>query len=52
MTASAGTKAIKAAYCGTKDQRGLYVPVRWSQADTDETIAQVKGNNAVYKELC
>jgi uncharacterized lipoprotein YmbA len=29
-----------------------YIPVRWSKADTDETIVQVKANNAVFTALC
>ncbi|MDQ0305357.1 hypothetical protein J2S75_004409 [Ancylobacter polymorphus] len=27
-------------------------PVRWSAADTDETIRQVKANNAAGKVVC
>lgn len=27
-------------------------PIRWSAADTDETIRQAKAHNAVGKSLC
>lgn len=27
-------------------------PITWADADTDETIEQVKSNNAVWNELC
>lgn len=27
-------------------------PIRWSSADTDETIRQVKAHNAVGRTLC
>lgn len=47
-----GTEGIKAFYCGTDTQPGAYIPVRWSSKDTDETIAQTKSNNAVYKATC
>ena len=47
-----GTEGIKKFYCGTDVQAGAYVPVRWSIKDTDETIAQTKANNAVYKATC
>lgn len=47
-----GTEGIKAFYCGTETEPGAYVPVRWSTKDTDETIAQNKANNAVYKATC
>lgn len=29
-----------------------FKPVYWSKADTPATVAQVKENNAAYKELC
>lgn len=41
-----GGGATKAALC---DQ---FRPVRWSSADTPETIMQVKGNNAVGSVVC
>ncbi len=47
-----GTEGITAFYCGNDAQPGAYVPVRWSKNDTDETIAQTKANNAVYKATC
>lgn len=47
-----GTEGIKAFYCGAGDEPGAYVPVRWSQQDTDETIAQTKQNNAVWVDVC
>lgn len=47
-----GTEGIKAFYCGNDAQPGAYVPVRWSKSDTDETIAQTKTNNAVWKDTC
>jgi uncharacterized protein YceK len=47
-----GTEGIKAFYCGTETKPGAYVPVRWSQRDTDETIAQTKANNSVHSEIC
>ena len=47
-----GTEGIKAFYCGTETKPGAYVPVRWSQKDTDETIAQTKANNAVWVDTC
>lgn len=47
-----GTEGIAAFYCGTETKPGAYVPVRWSQRDTDETIAQTKANNAVWVEVC
>lgn len=47
-----GTEGIKAFYCGTETKPGAYVPVRWSQRDTDETIAQTKANNAVWVDTC
>lgn len=47
-----GTEGIKAFYCGTETKPGAYVPVRWSQRDTDETIAQTKANNAVWVGTC
>lgn len=43
MTAGGATKV---ALC---DQ---FRPIRWSVSDTAETIAQVKGNNAVGARLC
>jgi hypothetical protein len=48
----ASQKTIADFYCGNDAQPGAYVPVRWSKSDTDETIAQVKANNAVYVEIC
>ncbi len=48
----ASAKTINVFYCGSDVQPGAYVPVRWSKSDTDETIAQVKANNAVYTEIC
>lgn len=27
-------------------------PIRWSSQDTDQTIAEAKGHNAVGKKLC
>lgn len=45
MTAS-GVIETRSALC---DQ---FRPVRWSSLDTPETIAQVKGNNAVGVKLC
>lgn len=47
-----GVEGIKAFYCGNDAQPGAYVPVRWSKSDTDETIAQTKANNAVWKDTC
>ena len=47
-----GTEGIKQFYCGTDTKPGAYVPVRWSQRDTDETIAQTKANNAVWVDTC
>lgn len=47
-----GTEGINAFYCGTETKPGAYVPVRWSQRDTDETIAQTKANNAVWASIC
>ena len=47
-----GTEGIKAFYCGAGDDPGAYVPVRWSRQDTDETIAQVKQNHAVWSDVC
>ena len=44
--ATTGGGATKAALC---DQ---FRPVRWSSADTPETIMQVKGNNAVGASVC
>lgn len=41
-----GGGATKAAIC---DQ---FRPVRWSSADTSDTIMQVKGNNAVGASVC
>ena len=29
-----------------------FKPVYWSKNDTTATVAQVKENNAAYKELC
>ena len=37
---------------GTSVPCGAFEPIRWSQADTDETIAQVKGHNAAWKAVC
>lgn len=51
-TLRVGTEGIKAFYCGTDAKPGAYVPVRWSQRDTDETIAQVKANNSVWADAC
>lgn len=51
-TLGVGPEAIKSFYCGSETQPGAYVPVRWSTKDTDETIAQTKANNAVYKATC
>lgn len=51
-TLGVGPEAIKSFYCGTDTRPGAYVPVRWSVNDTDETIAQTKANNAVYKATC
>lgn len=30
----------------------VYDPVYWSEEDTKETVAGVKGNNVAYKALC
>ncbi len=30
----------------------IYSPITWSQADTDETVRQVKLNNARWAETC
>lgn len=40
-----GTAATKV-YCGAAS------PIRWSSADTDETIRQAKAHNAVGRRLC
>jgi hypothetical protein len=48
----ASYKTVNDFYCGNDAQPGAYVPVRWSKSDTDETIAQIKANNAVYVEIC
>lgn len=37
---------------GTETACEAFEPVRWSQADTDETIAQVKGHNAAWQAVC
>lgn len=29
-----------------------FTPIRWSKADTDETIAQIKAHNAAWVALC
>lgn len=29
-----------------------FEPIRWSVADTDETIRQVRGHNAAWGSLC
>lgn len=42
----ASGQSTKSLYCEA------YIPVRWSKSDTDETIAQVKANNAVFTALC
>lgn len=45
--------------CGTTTGSGgadvfcrVAQPIRWSAADTDETIRQAKGHNAVGRSLC
>lgn len=45
--------------CGTMTGSGgtsvacqAFEPIRWSQQDTDETIAQAKGHNAAWKAVC
>ncbi len=48
----ASAKTINDFYCGSDVQPGAYVPVRWSKNDTDETIAQVKANNAAWVATC
>ena len=30
----------------------VYEPIHWSVKDTDESIAEIKLNNAVFKRLC
>ncbi len=44
--ATTGGGATRSAVC---DQ---FRPVLWSKADTPDTIAQVKGNNAVGAAVC
>lgn len=39
-------------YCGKARTGGAYHPVHWSKTDTDQTISEVKANNAVFKRLC
>lgn len=29
-----------------------FVPLSWSEDDTDQTITEVKANNAVWKRIC
>jgi len=36
----------------TKVYCGATAPVRWSVADTDDTIRQAKAHNAVGRRLC
>lgn len=44
--------------CATAPMPGAVVycqiekPISWSKKDTDQTIREVKGHNAVYKALC
>lgn len=41
-----GSSATRSALC---DQ---FRPIRWSSQDTDQTIAEAKGHNAVGVKLC
>ena len=45
-TTTAGSGTTGKAVCN------VLQPVRWSAADTDETIRQVKANNAAGKVVC
>lgn len=55
MTAIAGISALVGC---TPNLTAAYVyceveaPISWSTKDTDQTIAEVKEHNAVYKSLC
>jgi hypothetical protein len=42
-TASVGTDAVACS---------AFEPIRWSKADTDATIRQVKGHNAAWAAIC
>lgn len=52
--------ALAIATCGQTTASGvtsnaaciLFQPISWSGKDTDETIRQVKGHNAVYVASC
>lgn len=48
VTGCVKTTAIGAidVYCGSVR------PITWSTRDTDQTIREVKANNAVYAKLC
>lgn len=56
MMAIAAISAL--AGCATAPMPGAVVycqiekPISWSKKDTDQTIREVKGHNAVYKALC
>lgn len=46
VTTTASSVANKHTTCG------ILSPITWSVQDTDDTIRQVKVNNAKWKELC
>lgn len=37
---------------GINSACSLFPPIRWSQADSDETIRQVRLHNAAFDEVC
>lgn len=49
LLASCGMTTVSG---GTDTACGSFEPISWSQSDTDETIAQVKGHNAAWKAVC
>ncbi|GLK72613.1 hypothetical protein GCM10017643_27290 [Ancylobacter dichloromethanicus] len=46
VTTTAGEGTTGKAVCRS------FRPITWSAQDTDETIAQVKAHNAVWREIC
>lgn len=56
LTSCALLTGLNAPKKPTYDPRPLmcqvFVPIRWSKKDTDETIKQVKIHNAVWLDTC
>lgn len=49
LTSSSGPKPT---YNPVPAMCEIFVPIKWSKADTDETLKQIKAHNGVWLQLC